>query len=484
MSKFENPWSSFRLPGVKDLASSISVRSRQEGSPQSKKPVRMPTTRAAIFKPTLGDDDDVQAMWLGHASVYLRIPLPRGQSPSVSLGDKCRPVTEGRSSIGVLFDPVFSKRCSPVSWLGPKRRLKLPCCIQDLPAVNVVIISHDHYDHLDRKTIKEIERSHGRTAQCIVPTGVKKILVKIGVPAFKVHELAWWEEVVLPISTMKGDTPDAFLRLACTPAQHNSGRTPFGQNKTLWASWYLNYWVEGSARSHDQDFRCFFGGDTGYRSIAIGDRQETCPAFREIRAKYGSPDLTLLPIAAGSVLPYLCSLLPGSIKLDHYKLTSSIHASPRDALDMHADLTEPESQFDTEGDGDDEGDNEADEKLGRGWGWMMPIHYATFASRADTKDTSVQLEMACRERGVRHEWVESGLRDPGTKSMVVTHPEQVVVDPISGKGAEEDGEKCINEAGGLSPELAVITKVTGNGGVLVSDVGVEISIPLRRNSPF
>lgn len=181
----------------------------------------------------------LKASWLGHSSLLINI--------------------DGYS---ILTDPVFERKVSPV---GPSRfNDSLPLEIQDLPSVDVVIISHDHYDHLNTFSIRQLV---DKTKVFIVPQRVGKRLAKWGVPEEKIVELNWWDET----------TPIGELSIAATPAQHFSGRGLFDKNSTLWASWVIR------TKQHT----IFFSGDTGYFD-----------GFKEIGHKYGPFDVTFLECGA------------------------------------------------------------------------------------------------------------------------------------------------------------------------------------------
>ncbi|WWD07918.1 hypothetical protein V865_006025 [Kwoniella europaea PYCC6329] len=128
--------------------------------------------------------DGSKIIWIGHASVYLLLPhaIP----------------AEGREWRGILLDPVFSERCSPASFLGLKRRIEAPCRVEDLPRVDVVFISHDHYDHLDELSIKSVQKRHP-AAQYFVPQGLRVLLTKFGIGSNDVKEMNWWDEDVLSL---------------------------------------------------------------------------------------------------------------------------------------------------------------------------------------------------------------------------------------------------------------------------------------------
>jgi len=211
----------------------------------------------------------------------------------------------------VLFDPVFTERCSPFSFMGPKRYTEMPCQIKDIPIIDAVIISHNHYDHLSHPTIMEIQHRHPN-AHFFAPLGNKPWFDKCGVK--NMTELDWWTSRTLSLSKdsrnqkkehetsedavrMSDDrAADIVARIDCLPCQHTSARTPFDKSHTLWASWS----VESGGK------KVYFGGDTGYRTVpelpeGEDDYDEKykfphCPAFKEIGDLRGPFDLGLIPI--------------------------------------------------------------------------------------------------------------------------------------------------------------------------------------------
>jgi L-ascorbate metabolism protein UlaG (beta-lactamase superfamily) len=158
-----------------------------------------------------------------------------------------------------LIDPVFSERASPVQWAGPKRFHKPPLTLEQLPPIEGVILSHDHYDHLDVATIEYLSKSVKRY---FVPLGVRARLVAMSVPAERVTELDWWQ-----------DAEYDGVKLTATPAQHFSGRTLTDRGRTLWASWVV--------QSGEQ--RIFYSGDSGYFQ-----------GFKQIGERFDGFDLALM----------------------------------------------------------------------------------------------------------------------------------------------------------------------------------------------
>ncbi|NBF02745.1 hydrolase [Pseudomonas sp. Fl5BN2] len=184
-----------------------------------------------------------------------------------------------------ITDPVFAERASPVQWAGPKRFHQPPISLDALPEIEAVILSHDHYDHLDHQTVLTLAN---KTRHFLTPLGVGDTLIKWGVPAAKVRQLDWWQ----------GCEVDG-IRFVATPSQHFSGRGLFDGNHTLWASWVM---IDGPTR-------IFFSGDTGYFD-----------GFKRIGQQYGPFDLTLMETGAYNV------------EWPH------VHMQPEQTLQAHIDL--------------------------------------------------------------------------------------------------------------------------------------------------
>lgn len=222
----------------------------------------------------------------------------------------------------VLLDPVFSDRVGPYGMVGPVRFTPPPCDVEDLPEVDAVCISHDHYDHLDSPSLQKLLAKQKRDIKFFCGLRVKEVLVGlgIGIKPEQVTELDWWDPIHLKSEVGSID-------LICTPAQHRSGRTPWGFDGTLWCSWIIK-------EPGDSGKRLFFAGDTGYCGVTADDQPShhqaphpPCPAFAEVGELYGPFDLALLPIGCYSPRSAL----------------SGQHSSPDDSVAMHKDIKSKKS---------------------------------------------------------------------------------------------------------------------------------------------
>jgi L-ascorbate metabolism protein UlaG (beta-lactamase superfamily) len=184
-----------------------------------------------------------------------------------------------------LTDPVFAERASPFRRFGPKRFHAPPIALADLPPLRGVILSHDHYDHLDKETVLALAEV---TNVFLTPLGVGDRLIEWGIDAAKVRQFDWWQGTVVD-----------GLEFTAAPAQHFSGRSLFDGNSTLWASWVIV----------DADLRVFFSGDTGYFD-----------GFKTIGERLGPFDVTLLETGAyDAQWPY-------------------VHMQPEHTVQAHIDL--------------------------------------------------------------------------------------------------------------------------------------------------
>ncbi|KAL0489952.1 N-acyl-phosphatidylethanolamine-hydrolyzing phospholipase D [Acrasis kona] len=314
--------------------------------------------------------------WLGHATYLIELP------PQVS--SNC---TRG---VTLLFDPIFSSRCSPSQYVGPKRFVPPPCSISDLPPIDMVFISHNHYDHLDVNSILQLQKlseHHKRPTHYFVPLGHLNWLKETGISEKCITEMDWWDEVDIKVFVQ--NTIDTDIMVVCTPSQHCSGRGVSDQNTCLWSGWLVSQGIE-SKRLTDKDraaelkpvdtpFSVFFAGDTGYRyfppnmtPIQISELP-CCPVFSQIPELYRPPHISLIPISTGSTLSFLKKF--GIEASAPHHLTSSVHCDAADAVALHLDLKSKCS---------------------------LPMHYGTFTSGPKEGLDSIRLlKEACQSAGVR-----------------------------------------------------------------------------------
>ena len=211
-----------------------------------------------------------------------------------------------------LTDPVFAERASPFSFVGPKRFHQPPLTIDQLPAIKGVVLSHNHYDHLDKAAIKQLI---DKVEHFYTPLGVGEDLINWGVARENVTQLDWWQSV-----QVQG------VRLTATPAQHFSGRALTDKNKTLWSSW--------SVKGQQGSF--FFSGDSGYSD-----------QFKTIGAKLGPFDVSFMETGAYNHMWADIHMLPSESAQAHLDVKASyllpIHNGTFD-LSLHT-WTDPFEQI-------------------------------------------------------------------------------------------------------------------------------------------
>jgi len=262
---FRNPWPDSEPRGWRDVLRWTLQRRRQQLTatpPRGSFPVATP----GIVYPR-ASDTTFAATWIGHSTVLLQL-----------------------GGLNVLTDPVFSQRAFPVQWAGPRRIMDAALALDGLPPLDVVLLSHNHYDHLDKPAVRRIARAHPR-ATWVVPLGLGAYIRSWGVR--EIVELDWWQETVI-------DT----LRVTATPARHFSARRLGDRNKTLWCGFAFE--TKGA--------RVFFAGDTAYH-----------PEFTTVGARCGPFDFVMIPIGA----------------YDPRWFMHVVHTDPEEAVQIYQDLIAP-----------------------------------------------------------------------------------------------------------------------------------------------
>lgn len=204
----------------------------------------------------------LRVTWLGHATVLVQ-----------------------HGNVNILTDPIFSQRCSPLAWLGPKRFTPPALQLSQLPPINYVVISHNHFDHLDLPTVKTL----GGTVTWVVPMGLGRWFRRRGL--HKVIELNWWQ-------SYQTDS----VKFTATPAQHWSRRTFRDSNTSLWASWAIEF----------GQTKFWFGGDTGYHP----------GMFKAIGQYFGGFTAAAIPIGAYEPRWFM----------------KAYHVNPAEAVQIHQDI--------------------------------------------------------------------------------------------------------------------------------------------------
>lgn len=227
--------------------------------------------RRSLDMAKIGDKSVPHVTWIGHATMYAQL-----------------------GGLHFITDPMFSERAFPTQWLGPKRYIPPAAPVEQLP-IDVVLLSHTHYDHLDYGTALRI----GNRALWLVPLGVKSLLAGWGIS--NVIELNWWDS-----HAIASPTTGELVNVHFTPAKHWTARSILDRNTCLW----------GSFAVLSQDCKFFFSGDTAY-----------CSVFSQIGQKFGGFDVTALGIGAYK---------PRYFMKDH-------HCDPADALQIHRDIRAKQS---------------------------------------------------------------------------------------------------------------------------------------------
>ena len=265
---FRNPWPDSVPPGWPDVLRWTYERRTQS---HARTPARgsFPTATSSIAHPR-ASGSEFTATWVGHSTVLLQI-----------------------GGLNVLTDPMFSQRAFPVQWMGPRRVMDPALSIDALPPLDVVLLTHSHYDHLDKLVVKRLAQAH-RRATWIVPLGLSAYLHGWGVR--NSVELDWWQ-----------NTEIESLRITATPARHFSARRLGDRNKSLWCGYAVE--IQGK--------RAYFAGDTAYH-----------PEFSRIGLTCGPFDLVMIPIGA----------------YDPRWFMHVVHVNPEEAVQVYQDLVAPHAK--------------------------------------------------------------------------------------------------------------------------------------------
>ena len=335
--RFVNPWNSQSTNG--DHSFGELWRWRKERWQRWKRGVKMEPSpefsqsfhevcsdriRQILLPPS--STDRIKLTWLGHSTCLIR-----------------------QHSFTFLTDPMFSDRASPFQFIGPKRYISPALTVPDLPQIDVCLVSHDHYDHLDYRSIFDLV-DKGKVKFWVVPLGLKQWLMEeVGVHSRDIVELEWWEgvrltknessrsinvdrvvsaqdnldKITIAQSSDCGDNREILQNglesalITCAPSQHWCGRTPFDRNRRLWCSWAVQTNVNTTndlTSSHGKSLNFYFSGDTGLPPVF--------PLHQQIGERLGPFDLAAIPIGAYAPSFFM----------------SDSHCNPHEAVKIHCDI--------------------------------------------------------------------------------------------------------------------------------------------------
>jgi len=332
-SLFKNPWPSFNADAVKDTTALkfLALDWRSVPNPPNLE------EELKVMKPTWDSDPrdagSLKATWLSHASFLLELPAP----------------STAKRGARVLFDPVFSEHCADrfaafASFWKTRRRTAVPCQIEELEGVDVVLISHNHYDHMDVNTLRALQ-DEDIPPHFVVPLNNEGVLQDMHCdddPALRVHSLDWWQSRIFTVHLPSRESTEITIPMSfevtCVPSQHQSNRGINDRNHGLWCGYVVTSVTDTSRNAmrkrgeafsmvlddEHEPFSCFFAGDTGYGYVPPGKTEapNVCPAFTQIGDRFNGFDLALLPIGA----------------YDPRTFTSSVHSSPEDSVQIFKDV--------------------------------------------------------------------------------------------------------------------------------------------------
>jgi len=281
--RFKNSWGNPGRPNSWEVLKFLAVMRNESNVPSQKELDRMPDFEVKTpdySQMSLVGHEDLQVSWLGHASVLFQI-----------------------DGVNVLSDPVFREIIGPFTKFGTRKFRDCRVQVEMLPEIHAVIISHDHYDHLDFETVKKLNLRFGENTTWFVPLGTRQWMLDSG--CGNVVELNWGDEHLLEVacglSASNQSQKTTSLRFVCAPAQHWCTRSLRDENKRLWGSWIV------IGPKH----RFYFAGDTGY-----------CGVFKQIGQLYGPFDLAAIPIGAYRPRDFM----------------RNQHIDPEEAVKVHIDV--------------------------------------------------------------------------------------------------------------------------------------------------
>ena len=237
--------------------------------PPDPEPWRLPRATPAVVYPR-APAEELRITWIGHASFLVQV-----------------------GGANLLLDPHFGPRASPFSRFGPKRLVPPGLDVDELPPIDAVLLSHDHYDHLDRGSVRALHTRYGAVVRWIAPLGHAAWLRSAGIP--DALDLDWWDEATV-------EAPAGAVRVTCAPAQHWTRRSVGGTNERLWGSFAVRSEAGGSL---------YFGGDSGYFG-----------GYGEIGRRLGPFDAVLMPVGAYEPRWFM----------------GPAHMNPEEAVRAHGDL--------------------------------------------------------------------------------------------------------------------------------------------------
>lgn len=436
---FRNPWPSFHkataqevfqaLEWGADADPTIELAASHLPNPSSSDSIRRKSAQLLqvenpdfSFDPSGGQH--AKTTWLGHAGMLLQLPA----------------LKQDGSPIRIIFDPIFSQRASPSQFAGPIRSYEPPCKLEELPPIDIFLLSHNHFDHLDYDTVMALWRLNKDYIRFIVPLKNARWFIDAGIPSDHVFELDWWEDAYIE----EPGSEAGRLKISCTPAQHSSVRDGYNADSALWSGWYLSHELPDS-----EPYRIFFAGDSGYqchpdpawppkpptntthKDLEAGsvkkvpdpdntnpEKYPACPAYREVAERLGTPDLVYLPIALGATWAYLRSFFsnympPSTVPFPRHSagVTGAIHMPPWDAVRVLRDLTE--------------GRNKAARPP-----VTIALHWGTFVTEPiEILKTLGGLEWACYNQGVRfgRKLEKTDLEDGAKPSFLAVNQGQSIV---------------------------------------------------------